>query len=269
MGNLITVAAGFLLASQGLINFELFFATLAGLAFVIASACVFNNYIDRQVDKKMDRTKNRPLAQGLITKRNVLAFGIVLGVVGTAILSFYTNALTVLVASGGFFVYVVIYSMWKCRTAYATAIGSIAGALPPIVGYCAVSNRLDAGVFILFAILVLWQMPHFFSIAAYRLEDYTAAAIPVFPVKNGMHRTKVRMALYIVGFIVASVMLTLFEYTGYIYLTVATLLGLAWLVLCLRGFKSCNDRLWARNMFRLSLGVIIALCLIIPFDINV
>ena len=140
----------------------------------MASACVFNNYIDRQVDKKMERTKNRALVTGLISGRNAILFATLLGLIGNLILFLYTNLLTVFVAGLGFFVYVVLYSLWKCRTIYGTAIGSIAGAVPPVVGYCAVSNHFDAGALILFAMMVLWQMPHFFAIALLHFDDYAA-----------------------------------------------------------------------------------------------
>jgi heme o synthase len=266
MGNLITVAAGFLLATQGAFNFWLFFATLLGLSLVMASACVFNNFIDRSVDQKMKRTQNRALVKELISGRNALVFASLIGLSGFLMLLYYTNFLTLTIAAVGFFVYVVLYSMWKCRTIYGTAIGSIAGAVPPVVGYCAVSNTFDMGAVILFAIMVLWQMPHFFSIALYHLHDYTAASIPVFPVKKGTYQTKKRMVIYILGFIMATLLLTVFHYTGYIYLILAITLGLAWLILCLKGFKSDNDQKWARHMFRLSLVVITILSLTIPFD---
>lgn len=267
LGNLITLAAGFLLASKGTINFGLFLATLLGLTFIMASACVFNNYIDRHIDKKMARTKGRALASGLIAGRSAILFAIVLGALGNAILLAYTNLLTVFVAGLGFFVYVVLYSLWKCRTIYGTAIGSIAGAVPPVVGYCAVSNRLDAGALILFAMLVLWQMPHFYAIAAMHLKDYAAAGIPALPIKKGMFRTKVHMTLYIVAFILVAALLTLFHYTGYAYLAVTVTLSLAWLWLCLTGFYSPNDQQWGREMFRLSLVVLTAISVVIPFSV--
>ena len=267
LGNLITVAAGFLLASQGEIDIWLFFATVLGLALVIASACVFNNYLDRTIDKKMTRTQNRPLVRGLISGRHAIFFAICLGLLGNLLLFLYTNILTLLIANMGFFVYVFVYTLWKCRTIYGTAIGSIAGGVPPVVGYCAASNHFDTGALILFMMMVLWQMPHFFSIAIYRFKDYEAAALPVLPVKKGMYRTKLHMVLYIIGFIIAAIMLTAFDYAGYMYLSVAILFGLIWLWLCMKGFKSQNDSLWARQMFRISLVLITAVCLIIPFDV--
>jgi heme o synthase len=267
LGNAITTIAGFALASKGHIDFWLFLATLVGLCFVIASACIFNNYIDRDMDKKMARTKNRALAKGIISGRNAILFAIFLGLSGILVLCKYTNALAVSIALIGFFVYVVLYSTCKYRTTHGTLIGSISGGVPLVVGYCAAGNRFDMGAILLFMIIVLWQMPHFFAIAMYRLNDYAAASIPVLPLKKGMHTTKVHMLLYIIAFMIATALLTAFGYTGYAYLTVAALLGLSWLWLCVKGFKSDNDALWARKMFRRSLVIITVLSVMISLDI--
>jgi protoheme IX farnesyltransferase len=266
MGNLITVGAGFLLASRGGFNAGLFLATMLGITFIMASACVFNNYIDRKIDKKMERTKNRAIPSGLITTRNAIMFAILLGIIGNLILYYFTNTITVAVAATGFFVYVVLYSYWKCHTVYGTAIGSIAGAVPPVIGYCAVSNHFDLGALILFVMLIFWQMPHFFAIALYRLKDYTAAGIPVLPAEKGVLRTKIHMVLYIVAFLFTSALLTYFNYTGYIYLVVAVTSSCAWLWLSLKGFNRDDNEVWGRSMFRLSLVLITAICLVIPFD---
>jgi protoheme IX farnesyltransferase len=267
MGNLITVAAGFLLAAHGVMDVSLFFATLLGLALVMGSACVWNNFIDRPLDRKMKRTQNRPLVKGTISSKRAVFFGICLGLAGVLILQLYTNLLTVCIASVGFFVYVVLYSLWKGKTIYATAIGSIAGAVPPLVGYCAVSNHFDIGAVVFFAILVLWQMPHFFAIALVHFEDYQAASIPAFPIKKGAFAAKKRMLAYILAFTCASLLLTFFEYTGYFYMTVVAILGTAWTLLALQGFKCSNDKLWAKKMFRLSLVIITLMSLVIPLDL--
>lgn len=266
MGNLITTVSGFALASRGHFDGWLFLATLIGLGCVIASACVFNNYIDRDLDRKMARTKHRALAQGLISGQSAIYFAIVLGCIGFTTLILYTNLLSVCVASIGFMIYVGLYSFWKSRTSYATIVGSISGAIPPVVGYCSVSHQFDMGAALLFMILVLWQMPHFYSIAIYRLTDYSAASIPILPQQKGNFITKVHMLLYIIAFIVATLMLIVFGYTGDAYLITAVILGLSWLYLCIRGFKSSDDQLWARNMFRLSLVIITLLSLMISID---
>lgn len=267
LGNLITLAAGFLLASKGHLDITLFLTTLLGLGFIIASACVFNNFIDRQSDRKMERTKNRALAKGMVSENGALCFGCVLAAIGIVLLSVFTNTLTVFVAMVGFVVYVFLYSLWKRKTIYGTAIGSIAGAVPPVVGYLAVSNHFDMGAFIFFMMLVLWQMPHFYAIALYHFDDYARAKIPALPLIKGIWRTKVHMAVYIAAFMAASTMLTLFNYTGTMYLWVATGCSLAWLGLALTGFGRSDNEAWGRQMFRLSLVLITAICLIIPFDV--
>ncbi len=265
-GNAITATGGFFLASKGNFDVLLFLATLIGLSLVIASACVFNNYIDRGIDEKMARTKNRALVKKLISPFNALAYGTVLGLIGFLVLFFHTNLLATLLGATGFFFYVVVYGIYKRKSIYGTLVGSISGAIPPVVGYCAVSNNFDIGAIIFFIILVLWQMPHFYAIAIYRYKDYANASIPVLPIKKGIHTTKVHMLFYITAFIIASTALTTFGLTGYIYLVVMSLLGLKWLLLAVKGFTTEDDGRWARKMFSFSLIVITALCVLISVD---
>ncbi len=259
MGNLITTAGGFALASRAGINFLLFLEMLVGLAFVIASACICNNYIDRYADQKMARTKNRGFAKGTVSPIKALLFALFLGLSGLAILFYFTNFLATLVALAGFFIYVVVYSYVKYFSDCATLLGSISGAVPPVVGYVAVNNSLDIGALLLFLILVLWQMPHFYSIALYRSKEYAAASIPVLPLTKGVYATKVQMIAYICAFMGATAMLTLLGYTGYSYLIIATILGGSWLALSFKGFKAKDDNRWARKMFALSLVTIVGI----------
>lgn len=266
MGNATTIVGGFILASKGQMNWPLFLMTLLGLSLVIASGCIFNNYIDRFLDEKMARTKNRPLVTGVISIQNALFFAAVLGLFGFSLVGYYTNLLTLGLAALGFFVYVFLYTLIKTRTVYCTAIGSIAGAMPLVMGYCAVTNQFDLCASLLFLIMVCWQMPHFFAIAIYRIRDYEAASIPVLPVKRGNFVTKVRMLYYVIAFTGATILLTLFGYTGYLYMGVAIFLSLSWLYLAIQGFKAANDKVWARQMFKWSLVVITTLCLMISID---
>jgi heme o synthase len=266
-GNAIIAAGGFALASQGVLNGWLFLSTLVGLSLIIAAACVFNNYTDREIDARMKRTKHRPLVTGLISGPNALSFGTVLVLVGSAVLWLYTNPLALAVALFGFLVYVAPYGYYKRRSTLGTLVGSVAGAIPPIVGYTAVTGRLDWGAVVFFLILFLWQMPHFFAIAIYRLNDYKAAAIPVLPLAKGMHNTKINMVIYTIGFLIAASLLTVLGYTGFLYLTVVLALGLFWLWTVLQGFKAADDIKWARRVFVQSLIVITALCGIISIDV--
>ncbi len=259
MGNLITTASGFLLASRGNFDLRLFVATVVGLGCVIASACVFNNYIDRESDKKMTRTQNRALARGTISSKKALIFATFLGIVGAIVMCLETNPWSVGLAALGFILYVGCYSLWKHHSTSATLVGSIAGATPPVVGYCAVSGTFDVGAMVFFLILVLWQMPHFFAIAMYRMSEYESASIPTLPSERGIPTTKLYMLLYIIAFLAAASMLLVLGYTGIAYFVVVSILGLGWLGLAVRGFKREDHAVWAKSMFRVSLFVIMGL----------
>ena len=268
-GNLLATAAGFLLASAGNVDFWLYLETLLGLALVIASACVFNNYIDRHLDKKMSRTKDRALASGSISGSKAIFFASVLGLTGVTILGIFTNWVATLVAIIGFVTYVVVYSVAKRRSEYGTLVGSISGAVPPVVGYCAVSAGVDAGAIILFLVLVFWQMPHFYAIGIYKRDDYEMAGIPVLPVRKGVHTAKVHILIYIFAFLFAVLLLMLYGYTGLSYLLVVGGAGLYWLWQSIKGFESDNsrkDRRWARKMFRVSLVVLVLFCVMVGLE---
>jgi protoheme IX farnesyltransferase len=261
-GNDVMAIGAFFLAARGHSTIVLFLAMIAGISFVIGSACVFNNYLDRDIDAKMQRTKDRAMATHAISTSDNLIFGTLIGLLGLLLLYFGTNPLTALIAFFGFFMYVAVYTPVKRLSVHGTLVGSISGAVPPVVGYCAVTGKLDLEAFILFVILVFWQMPHFYAIAMYRLRDYTEAGIPVLPAVSGMHATKIQIVGYIMGLVIAVSSLTFFGFAGYAYLTIAIAVCLAWLYKGLAGFteKDINDAAWARSMFFFSLVVIMALC---------
>jgi len=230
-----------------------------GLGLVMASGCVFNNYLDRDIDSIMSRTQGRALVRGLVNPGMALGYGLVQGLTGLVILTMGTNLLAAGLAFGGWILYVLVYGFWKRRSVHGTAVGSLAGAIPPVVGYCAATGRFDTGAFILFFILVLWQMPHFYAIAMFRFKDYKAANIPVLPVKQGMRAAKLQILVYIIAFIMATLALSLAGYTGYSFAIIMAAVGLAWFLRGWRGFTSGDDSRWGRNMFRSSLIVILAL----------
>jgi heme o synthase len=260
-GNAMTAAAGFFLASRGHIDFYLFLLMLVGLSCVVASGCVLNNCIDRDIDQHMGRTKGRALVQGSVSVRAAIIYATLLGAVGIGILAVYTNLVTLAAALVGLFVYVVVYSLWaKRRTPYAAHIGSIAGAVPPVVGYCAVVGRIDTAACILFFVLCFWQMAHFFAIALYRLDEYKAAPVPVWPARYGVVNTKRHMLFYIAACIAAASLLWMFGYVGYIYLVTLIVFGFFWFGVCLRGFWAVDRGAWARKTFLFSLVFLIALC---------
>jgi protoheme IX farnesyltransferase len=252
----LAAAAGFLLASRGHVDGLLLVSALAGLGLIVASACVFNNYIDRDIDRHMDRTKGRALVSGRLTPAVALWFATALGLLGTLILFMRTNPVTVVAALTGFVVYVLIYSFAKPHTSWAAVIGSVSGAVPPVVGYAAVTGRIDTAAILLFIILVCWQMPHFYAIAIYRLKDYQAAGVPVLPADKGLRVTNVHMIGYSAAFLVSSLLLTSFGYTGTIYALIMFAVGAWWLWGMVSGFKLLEKTAWAKQQFRFSLIVI-------------
>ncbi|CDG89864.1 heme o synthase [Xenorhabdus bovienii] len=266
-GNLISVVGGFLLASKGVIDYPLFFATMLGVSLVVASGCVFNNYIDRDIDRIMERTKNRVLVKGLIDPKISLIYASVLGIAGIVLLYVAANALAMQLALIGFVIYVGVYSLYmKRKSVYGTLVGSLSGAAPPVIGYCAVTGQFDTGALILLLIFSLWQMPHSYAIAIFRFKDYQAANIPVLPVIKGISVAKNHITLYILAFMVATLMLTISGYAGYKYLIVAAAVSIWWLGMALSGYKTANDRIWARKLFMFSIVAIMSLSVMMSVD---
>lgn len=262
-GNLVTVSGGYFLGSKGPIQLGLFLSTVLGVSLIIACGCVFNNYIDRDIDSLMERTKNRVLVKGLLPAKVALIYAIALGVLGSLVLGFLTNVLTLTVALIGLFFYAGVYTLWSKRhSKYGTQIGAISGAVPPVVGYCAVTNQFDIGAFSIFLILFFWQMPHFYAIAIFRLKDYAAAAIPILPLKKDIAYTRKSMLIYILLFTMASILPSLLGYAGWIYFGAALSLGLGWFYLGIKGFRTQDPHAWSRKMFLYSIINITLLCLV-------
>jgi protoheme IX farnesyltransferase len=257
-GNAFTTLAAFLFASRWQLSPWLLCATLLGIALVIASACVCNNYIDRDIDQKMARTKSRALATGTIPVRNAILYAAVLGILGLILLYVYVNILTAAMALLGFIFYVALYSTMKHRSHWAAVVGSVAGAMPIVVGYTAVTNHLDITALILLLVLAFWQLPHFYAIAIYRLTEYSAAGIPVLPTQKGIRASKVHIVFYIAAYLVAACALTALGHAGYTYLACVLLFGLIWFWLGIKGFTTLNDAQWARKLFFFSLIVLVS-----------
>jgi heme o synthase len=266
-GNLISAAAGFFLASKGRVDGLALPATLIGISLVVASGCVFNNCVDRKIDRKMIRTRNRALAKGLISMKIAVSYATILGISGMALLWAATNLLSVVIVMAGLVIYVGVYSLYmKRNSVYGALIGSLAGATPPLAGYCAVTGRFDMGAVILLSIFSLWQMPHCYAIAVFRFDDYTDAAIPVLPVKQGTAAAKKHIVGYILAFMAATLMLTFGGYTGYSTFAVAIVLGLAWLYMAWLGYKAKDERLWAKKLFIFSILTIFILSVMMSID---
>lgn len=263
-GNVLTGAAGFLLAAAGQVNWLLFLAAIVGMTLVIAAACVINNYLDRDIDSIMERTKSRPSVTGTITGSHMVIYGITLFTLGIAILSLWTNWLVVAIGIIGFVTYVWLYgALSKRRSIHGTLVGSISGAMPIAGGYAAVSGQVDAGLIIVFLILFFWQFPEFYSIAIYRRKEYAAAHVPVMSVIKGVRSTIVQIYIYTILYVFCTLLLTVFDYTGIVYLVVMAVAGGYWVWLAGKGLSTKHPESWARKMFRTSMYTILLLCVML------
>lgn len=266
-GNALTAAAGFLLAARGDFDILLFLALTVGSTLVIASACVLNNYLDQDIDSKMARTKKRAIVSGKVKGRDAVILSVLLGIIGLLILIVFTNMLVVIIGLVGFIDYVVLYGMLSKRLSiHGTLVGSISGAAPILAGYVAVAGAIDPGAIIVFAIMFLWQMPEFYSIAIYRRKEYAAAGVPVITVVKGVKTARVQIFFYTLAFVIATLLLTAYGYAGYSYLVVMGLLGAYWLWLAIKGLQTKDADTWSRHMFKFSLIILLAFCTMISIN---
>lgn len=270
MGNAITMSGGYFLAvsspSQTFLVWH-WLATLIGMALVIACGCVFNNFLDQDIDQLMERTKQRVIPQGQISGPISLIYAGILGAAGLFTLKLVANGLTVFIAIIGLVVYIIAYSLWLKRTSvYGTLIGGIAGAVPPVVGYTAVTAQIDSAAVSLFLILFFWQVPHSYAIAIFRLKDYQAASIPVLPVVKSLHHTQIVMIIYSMLFACATLLPFILGYKGWYYLVVVLIMDTVWLSVAISGFWLQSVTRWARRLFALSILHITLLCVAMAIE---
>lgn len=265
-GNVIMAAAGFLYASDSIVNLSVMLSIVLGVALVIAGACVANNIVDIKVDAKMSRTRGRALVVGEIGSGQAKIYSVVLTVFGLTVLMAWSNTLTVLLGILAWMVYVVAYGYSKRRSVYGTLIGGIAGALPPVAGYVAVSVAVDVSAAIIFISMMIWQMPHFYTIGIFRLKDYKQAGLPIYSVVNGVDATKRQIIAYICLYTIVTPLLSLTDRTSYLFGIVVLSSGLFWLTMALKDYKTADDDKWARSVFGLSMVVLIVLAVMLSIN---
>ncbi len=248
------------------VNLSLFLHVLCGIALIVASYCVINNVLDRDIDAKMERTKDRSIPKSEISIPHALIFAGALGVLGAAILFFGTNLLTLLVELVGAFFYLALYTPLKRTTVHSTLIGGVSGATPLVAGYVAVTNTLDIAALILFLVMIAWQMVHFFAIATYRLKDYQTANIPVFPVRYGVFVTKIVMLVYAVIFAYATFALYIAGGASVLYAYTTGFASTLWILFCVLGFWVIDDGRWGQKMFFYSLFVLLIFAVMISIN---
>lgn len=262
--NLMATFAGLWVGSHGHPTWTATVFTLLGTALVVMSGASFNNYIDRDIDDKMERTKTRAVVSGKVNPTVVLWMAIILGVAGLAILTLAVNVPAAICGLVGLVVYAYVYTVWlKRTTTLSTVLGGVAGAMPPLVGWAGGSGgSLGFAAWVVFIVFMLWQPPHFLPLAMKKSEEYRAAGIPMLPVVEGFQPTKWQIVRYTAAMLPVSLLLYGLHYEGVLYLIGATVLGLIFLIQALRGLFTKNDLVWASSLFRYSLIYLTAMCVL-------
>lgn len=271
--NMLGTVAGFMVAMGG-VSFTvehiwILIYSLVGIGFVIAGSTTLNTVYDRDIDGYMARTRHRPIHTGRISVRAGAIYGVALSSIGVIILALLVNVLSALLAFVGLIVYVFIYTMWLKRTSTInTVVGGISGAMPTMMGYVAVTGTLDIVAWIIFAILFLWQPPHFLALALRRVDDYRNAGIPMLPVVKGYDATKKQIIYWTLAMIPATIMLFTVQAVGFIYLIGAIILNAIYLWGALRGLfiEKEKEKKWTYFMFKYSVVYLALLYVLMMID---
>ena len=230
----ITAFVGMLLSIEFYSNIFNGLASLLGFALLAASSAALNQIFDRESDKNMERTKKRPLASGELTLFQALSFTALLLFVGSSLLLYFSNLLTLLITTFGFIFYSLIYTIYlKWATPQNIVIGGLSGALPPLIGWTAVTNEISLLPLILVLVIFLWTPPHFWPLAIDRIEEYKKEGVPMMPIAKGVTRTKKEMVVYAFLLLGASLAPYFYGLTGYFYLFSTTALNIYFIYLCL------------------------------------
>jgi len=244
---------GMLLAQPGLPDWRLAAAATAGIWLVAAAAAAFNCLVEQQIDRRMQRTAWRPTARGDLGSGQTLFFSAALCALGSAILYVWVNPLTMWLTFATFVGYAVIYTVvLKPMTPQNIVIGGASGAMPPVLGWAAMTGDVGHEALILCLIIFLWTPPHFWALALYRVEDYRKAGLPMLPITHGAEFTRLQVLLYTIVLFAATLLPFVFRMSGYFYLAAAVVLGLAFIVYAWQLWRQYSDAL-ARKTFRFSI----------------
>ena len=265
---LITTAGSMWIASEGKVDAFLLLITVLGGAIAAASANAINCLYDRDIDAKMERTSWRPLPSGRIAPRDALIFAIALALISFTMLTVYANLLAACLAMSGIATYVGIYTIWLKRTSTQNiVIGGAAGAIPPLVGWAAVTGELSWAAWGLFAIIFVWTPPHFWALALMIRDEYAKVGVPMLPVVKGVEVTANQILLYTLLLVPVSLLLVYpFNVMGLVYAVSAVGLGLAFIYKAMQLLKEPSDRTVARSVFKYSILYLGLLCVAMGVD---
>ena len=244
---------GMLLAEPGWPDWRLAGAATAGIWLVAAAAAAFNCLVEQQIDRRMQRTAWRPTAKGELSTRQALVFSAVLCAAGSAVLYVWVNPLTMWLTFATFVGYAVIYTVvLKPMTPQNIVIGGASGAMPPVLGWAAMTGTVGHEALILCLIIFLWTPPHFWALAMYRVEDYRKAGLPMLPITHGQEFTRLQVLLYTIVLFAATLLPFVFRMSGPLYLGVAVILGVGFIAYGWQLWRDYSDAL-ARRTFRFSI----------------
>lgn len=263
---LITTYGGLVIGLKAWPSFSLTLWTLLGGALAAGGSSALNQYIDRELDKNMQRTAKRPLADGRLTDAEGLAFGLALSLLSYYVLACFVNGLAALLSLTGIIYYVILYSLWlKKATVQNIVIGGGAGAIPPMVGYAAATGNLDWTAWILFAIIFMWTPPHFWALAIVRMKDYEKAGVPMMPVVRGELETRRQILVYTIELVVVTLLLPILDLAGNIYLISSVVLGAALIYAAWAVWKEGGNKV-AWRMYKWSSTYLVFIFLAIVID---
>jgi protoheme IX farnesyltransferase len=254
-----TAVIGMFLAVPGLPPAGLVFFGTIGIALVAGAAAAINCLVEQNIDKLMRRTRWRPLPQGRLSSRETLFFALAVGSVGLTVLYRLVNPLTMWLTLATFVGYAVVYTvLLKPATPQNIVIGGASGAMPPVLGWAAVTGEVPPEALLLFLIIFVWTPPHFWSLALYRRDDYANARLPMLPVTHGVRYTQLMIVLYTLALSGVTLMPYAVRMSGLLYLGCAIVLGAVFTGYAVRLMRGYSDRL-ARAMFRFSIVYLAAL----------
>ena len=243
---------GMFLATPGMVPWRVLFAGTAGIALLAGAAFAINCLIEQEIDAKMARTRARPLPRGELTSLQTVVFAGVIGGIGMLLLYRYVNALTMWLTFGTFVGYAVIYTiLLKPATPQNIVIGGLSGAMPPLLGWTAVTGEVAPEALLLVLIIYAWTPPHFWALALYRTEEFNRAGLPMLPVTHGQKFTRLHVLLYTLILIASTLLPFVYGMSGWIYLLAVLALDGMFLYYAIRIYTAYSDRL-AQQTFRFS-----------------
>ena len=248
-----TAVIGMFLSTPGMVPWNILLSGILGIGFVAAAAAAFNCLIEESIDKKMARTRARPLGTGKINQQETLVLASIVGLIGLAVLFFFVNFLTMWLTLITFFAYAAIYTVFlKPATPMNIVIGGASGAMPPVLGWAAVNNQVSPEAWILFLIIFCWTPPHFWALALYRREEYAKVGIPMLPVTHGEKFTLLHIILYTIILSIVTLMPFSVGMSGLIYLFFATILNAVFLYYVVVLYRNYSDKL-SKKVFNYSI----------------